>query len=373
MMMAVIAQLEARWPHVNLVLSGEAARDQQAYGMVGLSKISLRKNRVDLTYLSYLLPIFLRRCLLRIGFVMEVDIDVILDASGFAYSDQWPSALRIWHLRNEILRFKKYRKPYLFLPQAFGPFSDSKSRAHISESFPHAAMICARDAESRAHIEACTGKLENPHKYADYTYLVGRITPKNSLLKATGACIIPNHNMLSTRNREGLWAKQYVILLISAINYYSKCGLTPFFLNHEGSGDAALIDRINLQLPHPIEVISEQDPRAVKGIIGTSKAVLCSRYHGCISALSCGIPCVGTSWSHKYDVLYAEYGAEALLLSPRTTIAQLQDMIDISLDEKHFLRRRITEHSQRLLEHAQSMWNELFRVVDQYDTGRNAR
>ena len=304
---------------------------------------------------------------------MEADIDLIVDVSGFSYSDQWPSALRIWHLRNELLRFKKYGKAYIFLPQAFGPFTNSGSCAHIAESFPYAAMICAREAESKMHIEAHTGRIGNLYQYGDFTYLVEGITPTYAPLNGPLACIVPNHNMLDRRNRENFWPDNYETVLIAAIDYYRQCGLTPFFLNHEGAADADLIERINFQLSHPIAVILENDPRTVKGIIGASQAVLCSRYHGCISALSYGVPCVGTSWSHKYDVLYAEFGAQELLLSSRTTVQQLRGIIDMSLDEGHPLRGRIAEHSLRALKQNQSMWDEFFRVVEQYDVGRNER
>ena len=373
MLLAIVTKLRKRWPKAELVLHRACGSRHRRTSIGALAKLSLRKNRVDLSSISYYLPVCVRRLLRCFGFVTEADIDLIVDASGFAYSDQWPSALRLWHLSNELLRFKKHGKAYIFLPQAFGPFTNAKNCSHIAESFPYAAMICARDAESKKHIETHTGKIDNLCQYSDFTYLIEGTAPTSSLLNGALACIVPNHNMLDRRNCESLWPEQYETVLIAAIDYYRVHGLTPFFLNHEGAADAALINRLNLQLENPIAVLSESDQRSVKGIIGASKAVLCSRYHGCISAFSYGIPCIGTSWSHKYNVLYAEYGMEELLLMPQMTVLQLHQMIDKSLDVNNALHERVIEHSKVFTQRSQMMWSEFFRVVDQYEACRGAQ
>jgi colanic acid/amylovoran biosynthesis protein len=370
MLLAIIEQVKTRWPDARIALARSCGTAEQRAMVRALLKWSLRKSWLDLNAVAYFLPRWLRRALIGVGVVTEADLDVVLDASGFAYSDQWPATLRMWHLKRELRRCKKHRTPYVFLPQAFGPFSDKGTGADVATSFADATLICAREPQSRCHITACTGPLDNLAVYGDFTPLVeghgpASVTLGGKLLPlAQAACIVPNHNMLSARNTHPEWVSRYPGMLIDAIEYYRELGLTPFFLNHEGAADSALIAAINSRLPTPVVV--ENDPLRVKGLLGGAGAVLCSRYHGCISALSQGVACVGTSWSHKYDALYTDYGASELLLPPAVTTEQLRRVIDFSLDSGSGLAQRIRSRASVQKAASEAMWDLVQRTVDGY-------
>ena len=368
MLAAIMGELKETWPEVEfaLVPSGKATYIQRA-ALPAWQKLSLRKHLVDANALSYFLPMWVRQKLKAWGIVTEVDVDMIVDASGFSYSDQWPSKVRIYHLKNELKRYKRQGRPYIFMPQAFGPFIRDSSRRRIAQSFRYAAMICAREKQSYHNIAELTGEMPNLYQYGDFTNLIDGFVPPHLAFDGPQACIIPNKNMTNPRNANKAWITSYESMLVAAIKYYREKNLTPFFLNHEGVEDGQLISRVNGQLDEPIDVVFESDPLVVKGIIASSNAVLCSRYHGCISALSKGIACIGTSWSHKYELLYDQYAASDFLLPPNVSNMELKKIIDLSLDVDASQVREISKKALLIRAEAQEMWEQFYSVVEKFD------
>jgi hypothetical protein len=57
------------------------------------------------------------------GVVLDKEVNVVLDAAGFAYSDQWGPDLSE-ELARSSKRWKKQGSKVILLPQAFGPFRD---------------------------------------------------------------------------------------------------------------------------------------------------------------------------------------------------------------------------------------------------------
>ena len=365
MLCAITEQVTRIWPDAEFALTpSKKASFFQRSRVPAWQKLALRKNLLDLNRLSYWLPSIVRSKLRDWGIVTEADVDIIIDASGFSYSDQWPSKIRIYHLKNELKRFRQKGKPYVFMPQAFGPFTTKISQDRIAQSFKDATMICAREEQSFKHINDITGPIPNLYQYGDFTNLMDGIVPSYFDVSVRWACIVPNTNMVNPRNTNKAWISRYESILLEAVIYYKESGLTPFFLNHEGNEDGALIEKINSKLATPIKVVAEADPRVVKGIIASSEAVLCSRYHGCVSALSSGVACVGTSWSHKYELLYQDYRAPELLLNPLMSNKELKDVIDLSLQNSGALTEKLVGRASDLKLQSLEMWEELLRLLE---------
>lgn len=363
MLHAVLQQMQKRWPDAQLVLAPNPNSPYpQRAKLAALQRLPLRKGRIDLNRISRFIPKKIRRWLCNnLGLVFAVDIDVVLDASGFAYGDQWPQANTAF-LSAELHHFAAMGKPYIMLPQALGPFSRAAELQRLKQALPLAALICAREQSSLQHVHDLTGDIRQLVRFGDFTNLVQGVKPAYYSEGQRKVLIIPNANMINARNPHLEWQQHYLPLLHKAVAVIRQLGLVPVLLNHEGKADGALCASVQ-QHDSSVEIINETDPLKVKGIIGASKAVLCSRFHGCVSALSQGVPCLGTSWSHKYERLFDEYGQSEALLSADTTSEQLLQKLQWSINNGD--NQQLAERRNALKRQSEQLWQQVEAVINQ--------
>jgi len=361
MLYAVIQQLQSRLPNAKLVLEpGTNSPFEKRMQVGALQKFSIKKGRFDLNSISYYIPKRVRSWLTKsFGIVMEADIDAVLEASGFAYGDQWPS-IKITHLCNEILRANKNGKKYVLLPQAMGPFSRSEDAKRLKKALPNASLVCAREKSSYENIVNMVGERPNILQFGDFTNLVNPIVGERWQQYKNLMLIIPNYNMMSERNNNNKWKEHYLSMLTDSISLGIEKGLTPVILNHEGKEDAKVCALIQEKSGHKIEIFHEQDSRKVKGIISVAKLVVCSRFHGCVSALCQGVPCLGTSWSHKYERLFEEYSLDKCLLMPDFTKDELNSRMDYALEHSFALS---DEARIKFKQDSSDMWDRVVTVL----------
>ena len=318
---------------------------------------------IDLDSLSYRLPQRALELGRRYGVVTECDVDAVLDASGFAYGATWGDAPLVSTAR-EIERLARHGKPYVFLPQAFGPFPANPAAREFGRALRSAALVCAREPESCAHVAGIAGDLgDRLTVFPDFTIgLPGSpsAAARWSVDRNT-ALLIPNVHMRTDRNPDATWRSGYVPLLCSLARQLAGLGFVPRILNHEGQADAALCESLR-EAAGSTAVITEADPRALKGVIGTAGIVVCSRYHGCVSALAQGVPCLGTSWSHKYAALFGEFGVAEYLLDTCDEAAATAALRRLAAD-----RDRVSEvlFSRRsaLETHVDAMWRRVLPLI----------
>ena len=365
MLRAILERIHAYWPDAQIAMTpGPKASYLERTSVGAWQKLSLRKSYLDLNGLCGYIPAPIRRYMKRWGVVLESDIDVIIDASGFSYSDQWGSDLRIRHAAAEARRLAARGKAYLFMPQAMGPFKAERTQKLIAEGFPHAALVCARDDDTWQHLKNAAGEFASLRQVKDFTNAVKGTVPDYFTDGERKMCIIPNKNMINPRNKNQGWLNRYIDTLVLFAQLSEQQGLTPFFLNHEGKEDGAVIEQALARLGKPYEVITESDPVKVKGIIQASRISLCSRYHGCISALSSGKPCIGTSWSHKYERLYEEYSATSLLITPDMTEQKMSEVLALALNEHSDIQQQIRERALQFKQETEQFWSEVKSIVD---------
>lgn len=364
MLASVVERIKQYWPEADIVLEGNPLSPYKNRALLGAyQKLSLRKNILDLNFISYYLPVSIRNYLKKWGIVTEADIDVVLDAAGFAYGDQW-GALKVKHLGGELQRYKKNGCKYIFLPQALGPFTRDNDVKVLKDSLPKAALICAREEDSYKNIRQIIGDADNLIQMPDFTNAVQGVVPDYWKDGDKKICFIPNSNMIGVKNKSESWKKNYINIMRLLMEQTQKLGLTPVLLNHEGDGDKEICQTLNNFFDGELELIEETDPLKVKGIIGASKAIVCSRFHGCVSALSQGIPNLGTSWSHKYEQLFSEYGVSDLLIAPVADENELVTLLSSLFDGEQLYLNKIETNAIKYKEVTEEMWSTVKDIIN---------
>ena len=116
-------------------------------------------------------------------------------------------------------------------------------------------------------------------------------------------------------------------------------------------------------LSESVEVVSRINALEVKGLISTSYLVISSRFHGVASSLNSGVPCLSTSWSHKYEELYKDYELENSVLDLKNMNSVI-DSLNYHLDDNN--NRQIRKHLFSKISHinemSRRMWNKIWNI-----------
>ena len=358
MLRAVVDRLRAMVSGVEFALTpGPNASFHRIAALGSWQRLRLPGAPIDADALSYRLPQRLRRVLRRYGIVTEADVDAVLDASGYAYGDAWGDA-PLESAAREIERLANHGKPYVFLPQAFGPFADTAATRHFGQALSKAALVCARDASSHEYLARIAGKsAEAIETYPDFTLTA----PGDPLAAATWgvdqrtALIIPNAEMQGPRNPDAAARSGYAPLLLALARRLLELGFVPRVLNHEGAADAALCDVLHAATGGA-PVIDERDPLALKGVIGAAGLVVASRFHGCANALSQAVPCLATAWSHKYGQLFADFGVSEYVLESSDAAAGIA-RLEALLKNREAVRHTLEARRPVLAARTEELWS----------------
>ncbi|NEP76387.1 MAG: polysaccharide pyruvyl transferase family protein [Okeania sp. SIO2G5] len=286
------------------------------------------------------------------------DIDVVLDASGFYFGDQWGP-----HTTEKsaalFTKWKKKGKKIILLPQAFGPFSSDRLREAFNKLVENSDLIFARDKVSFQYSIDVVGKANQKVQLApDFTNLLSAIAPSSAKEFCDRPCIIPNAKMMAKASPNA--QKNYIPLLAKMIDFMMEKGLSPFILIHE-IYDIQIAQEILKEVKTQIPIVQDKNPLHIKGIIGKSQFVVSSRFHGLVSSLSQEVPCLGTGWSHKYKELFTDYSCPDFLLSVEDDKQLAMDKLStlICPSSRSKISGKIAKASQNQKMLSQGMWNKV--------------
>ena len=289
----------------------------------------------------------------RLGLVHPADLDAVLDASGFAYGDQWGPD----KARQAASYFRYVRRcggKVVLMPQSMGPFEKPAVRDAARRLLDQVDLAFPRDATALECVTDLGGADGRVFQAPDFTPLVDGAPPPDLEIPEGAAAIIPNQKMIQMT---GARPEAYERLVADVIGGFGDRGLRPFFLRH-AKRDEELIGRIQALLPAPIPVVREPDALRIKGVIGRCRVALCSRYHGLVSALSQGVPSIATGWSHKYRHLVEEYGCPEALVDVDADREAVRERVASLLEPSHHaaLRARLAERAAWHRDRVRSMW-----------------
>lgn len=300
-----------------------------------------------------------------IGIVSPRNVSCLMDASGFSYSDQL--SLGNMEARGEYYSWHARRgTPVILLPQAFGPFRSQRSKSLVRRIVDSASLVYCRDEASYGHLTGACGISEKIRMGPDFTLGLLSNTDMDHAFDPSGKVgIIPNMRMFDkTDERVG---QAYWNFLATALDELVRREVPVHIIVQGESKDVDLAHRLRRSIvASEIEVSASSDPLETKRLVGRCRAVITSRFHGAINALSFGRPVLVTSWSHKYEQLMSAFGIPQFVADLGADEHQWrQDVSDLlNMAENNQLAAKILAVKNSMHSESVRMWKDIAEVVD---------
>jgi len=314
--------------------------------------------------LDFILNLSPKILLDQVNIVPIDNVHAVFDASGYL----WGEFRKKETLDAMLQRFKFWKKQnrkIILLPQTFGPMENDEKRKIAAKALSLADKIFPRESKSKEFLESLPINSYPELKiFPDFTPLISgkNINEKVKNNLKNSVLVIPNNKMVTaTDNTAKSKYPQVIVQLINKIESYSK---QVMILTHEDNKDPKLIKEIIEKYSLNIPLIVKNDPLEIKSYIGHAHAVISSRYHGCVNALSRGVPCLGTSWSHKYEALFERYQCPENIID--IIEDNLEDKLELILDEKKRdeLIPKLEESARQHVKEVNEMWKDVFDFLE---------
>jgi colanic acid/amylovoran biosynthesis protein len=359
MLVSVLEEIENRLPYANIYINPDSKLDLELLPRFNL-KINKRQGVELGRYVNFLF--YKLKLNQPISYFKENyssnKINVILDASGFKYSDQWNRTSEWLDSKEKYYaRAKKNRTKIFFLTQAFGPFKTKEGKRSADLLGKHCDLIFAREEKSYKYLIDSGIDPKKVKQSCDFTLKVtGEVNSRYDHLK-DGIAIIPNKKMIT---HGGNKSDNYLNVFTKLISSFRDKGEKVFLLNHEGKGDNLICELINSTLEKKLEIVSNCGAKEIKGIIGNSKITVSSRFHGVASSLSQGVPCLATSWNHKYEMLFKFFNQKDCVINADDDFEVNLNKLEKIYEDYDLRRKQLKNIKPEVITQINNMWNTIF-------------
>ena len=225
-----------------------------------------------------------------------------------------------------------------------------------------ADILVARDEVSLYYLTSEIIKKDKVLLYPDFTASVKGVETEYSKKHKNKICVIPNSKIIQTGVMD---YESYQKAIVKIIDHICKNGYKVVLLNHEGLGDYNLCKSIASQTNDEVAIVTGLNAVETKGVIASSYMVISSRFHGVANALSSCVPCLATSWSHKYQKLLDEYEQYDNLLD-LTDIDKAYSMVDRMLvtTQNDKIRSVLKAKNEIVKAKNLEMWNTIWEMIN---------
>jgi len=362
MLYAILQEIERRDKDAVVYMQPGAVKQGLSYVK---TKVDIRENphlpfiklgrKLHLTRIFYML--YASKFLIDPGTPLK-QIDYYLDASGFRFSDQFSiNPLGINQIEKKLSGYNKKGTKIVYLPQAFGPVEKQETRDALSVLSKYSTWIMPREKVSYQYLQQANVDMKKVRMFTDFTSLVDGTFPEKYKHLSNGVCIIPNKKMV---DKKIISYPDYISLISQIVKSVEESGYPVYLLNHEGIGDEQIALRCQKTLNNSVDVVTGLNALEVKGMIASAYLCISSRFHGVASSLNSTVPCLATSWSHKYKELFSDYVISDAVL-PIDSVDKCIEKIKVYLQPQ--TNQTIREHLKIQVEKIKQQTREMWKCV----------
>lgn len=283
-------------------------------------------------------------------------VDAIVDISGFAYSDNWgkqgvTNAKKAAHIRQCYPG-----TPIVYLPQTWGPFEGEELQQYTRQALEN-AIVYARDPASMEHLKKLAPSA-HLREAPDLVFSLMYVDKALGIRLLTQAGVDVSRPIIGISPNMRVYERypDYLNTLKHYVELAYACNAQPVVLPHEVV-ESGYDDRQICKKFPGIGLTGSYNLYEVRSLISTCSLLIGSRFHSLVTAMTMGIPCLGTGWAHKYAELFHEFELSRWLLPMEMDAGERAARVTEAWETRHTLSQHIQTQVQQTRAQLQTMFD----------------